>query len=53
MTEIHEEKTKGTKPKEAGGYSQLGNTLSMNRMANKQRKKRAHKRNLRKSNANG
>jgi hypothetical protein len=37
----------------ASRYSQSGNKQSENRMANKQRKKRAHKRNLRRSNANG
>ncbi|MGC2196494.1 MAG: hypothetical protein WA628_17605 [Terriglobales bacterium] len=34
-------------------FSQSGNKQSANRMANKLRKKKAHKRNLRRSNANG
>ena len=35
------------------GYLQSGNKQTADRMANKQRKKRAHKRNLRRSHANG
>ncbi len=42
---VEEMKTKGPSPSD--------NKLAVNRMANKQRKKRAHRRNLRKSNANG
>jgi len=54
MAEVQQEKTDGTKAKgPASGYSQPGTKHSENRMANKQRKKRAHKRNLRRSNANG
>ena len=37
----------------ASRFSQSGNTQAANRMANKLRKKRAHKRNLRRSHANG
>jgi len=54
MAEVQQEKIEGVKAKgPVSGYSQAGNKHSQNRMANKQRKKRAHKRNLRKSNANG
>jgi hypothetical protein len=55
MTEAQQEKTE-TGPeikRPASGYPQSGNTHSENRMANKQRKKRAHKRNLRRSHTNG
>jgi hypothetical protein len=49
-----EEPEKGTKIKgPASGYSQSGNKQTANRMANKHRKKRAHKRNLRRSHTNG
>ena len=50
MAEVQQEKNEETKTK---GLSQSENKHSVNRMANKQRKKRAHRRNLRKSNANG
>jgi hypothetical protein len=50
MAEARQEKIEETKTK---GSSQSANKNSENRMANKQRKKRAHRRNLRKSNANG
>jgi hypothetical protein len=54
MVEVKQEKVEATTTKgPAAGYSQSGNKLSDSRMANRQRKKRAHKRNLRKSNANG
>lgn len=54
MAEVQEEKIEATKAK--GPSSELPQSRtkhSVNRMANKQRKKRAHRRNLRKSNANG
>jgi hypothetical protein len=42
------------KPRETAGRSESsGNKHSEKRMANKQRKKRAHKRTLRRSNTNG
>ena len=49
MTEL-QEKIEETKAKAS---SQSDNKHSVNRLANKLRKKRAHRRNLRKSNANG
>jgi hypothetical protein len=49
MAEL-QEKVEETKTK---GSSQSDNKHSVNRMANKLRKKRAHRRNLRKSNTNG
>jgi hypothetical protein len=43
-----------TKPRENSGRSEsAGKKHSEKRMANKQRKKRAHKRTLRRSNTNG
>ena len=58
MTEVPQRSTTQT-PIEAlmrgpaSRFSQSGNTQAANRMANKLRKKRAHKRNLRRSHANG
>jgi hypothetical protein len=49
MAEL-QDKTEETKAK---ALSRSDNKHSVNRMANKLRKKRAHRRNLRKSNANG
>lgn len=37
----------------ASGYSQSGNKQTASRIASKHRKKRAHRRNLRRSHANG
>jgi len=55
MADVQQEKPETeTKIKgPASGYSLSGNKQTANRMANKQRKKRAHKRNLRRSHANG
>jgi hypothetical protein len=54
MSEAQEEKIEETKAKgPSSELSQSRNKHSVNRMANKQRKKRAHRRNLRKSNTNG
>lgn len=59
MTETQQEKTQVETPIDTpmkGPASRLahsGNKLSTSRMANKLRKKRAHKRNLRRSHANG
>jgi len=49
MAELQEKIEDTTK----GLSSKSDNKHSVNRMANKLRKKRAHRRNLRKSNANG
>jgi hypothetical protein len=54
MAEVQQEKIEETKTKAPSSeFSQSRNKHSLNRMANKQRKKRAHRRSLRKSNANG
>lgn len=55
MTDAPQEKNESeVRIKEpASEFSQTGNRQSANRMANKLRKKKAHRRNLRKSNANG
>jgi len=54
MSEVQEEKIEETKAKVPSSEpSRSRNKYSVNRMANKQRKKKAHRRNLRKSNANG
>jgi hypothetical protein len=55
MTETEQQKNEIATPMKepASRISQAGDKHSANRMANKLRKKRAHKRNLRRSHANG
>jgi hypothetical protein len=55
MTETQQQKNEIETPMKgpASRLSQAGDKHSANRMANKLRKKRAHKRNLRRSHANG
>ena len=55
MAEAQQEKNEIETPIKgsAARFSQSGNKQSVNRMANKLRKKRAHKRNLRRSHTNG
>jgi hypothetical protein len=55
MTETQQEKNEVETPTKgpASRMSQSGDKHSTSRMANKLRKKRAHKRNLRRSHANG
>lgn len=55
MTETQQEKNEIETPTKgpAARLSQAGDKHSANRMANKLRKKRAHKRNIRRSHANG
>jgi hypothetical protein len=55
MTETQQEKTEIETPTKgpAARFSRSGEKHSAGRMANKLRKKRAHKRNLRRSHANG
>ena len=55
MAEVLQEKVEtGTKAKDpASVHSPSRNNQSKNRMANKQRRKKAHKRNLKRSNTNG
>jgi hypothetical protein len=54
MANLDEKIGTDTKPRETSGRAESsGNKHSEKRMANKQRKKRAHKRTLRRSNTNG
>jgi hypothetical protein len=55
MTETKQEKNEIETPTKgpAARFSQSSDKHSVSRMANKLRKKRAHKRNLRRSHANG
>jgi hypothetical protein len=54
VANLEEKIATDTKPRETSGRSDFsGNKHAEKRLANKQRKKRAHKRALRRSNTNG